>query len=69
MERLLAQAGIPENYQRVTSIDDFLLPKDNPTLRTALAAVMTGVRAYVREFPAIDKLASGGTGSSPSRMR
>ena len=52
----MARAGIPENYQHVTSIDDFILPKDNPTLRTALGAVMTGVRAYVREFPALDKL-------------
>lgn len=55
-ERLLDRAGIPENYQRVTSIDDFILPKDNPTLRAGLAAVMTGVRAYVREFPALDRL-------------
>src|ERR1051326_6414220 len=56
VDRLLDRAGIPENYQRVTSIDDFLLPSDTPMLRTALGAVMTGVRAYVREFPALDKL-------------
>jgi len=70
-ERLLTRAGIPANYQHVTSIDDFLLPKDNPTLRTALGAVMTGVRAYVREFPALDKLGllfMGPTGTGKTHL-
>lgn len=70
-DRLMARAGIPENYQRVTSIDDFILPKDNPTLRTALGAVMTGVRAYVREFPALDKLGllfMGPTGTGKTHL-
>jgi DNA replication protein DnaC len=47
-------AGIPLNYQN-SSIENFFLPQDNSIARSALATVMTSVRAYVREFPASDK--------------
>ena len=52
--RLLENAGIPENY-RAASIDSFRLPEDNPIARSGLASVMTQVRAFVREFPVLDK--------------
>jgi DNA replication protein DnaC len=53
-QRMLEGARIPENY-RAASIDNFILPKDNPTARSALGLVMTQIRSYVREFPAADK--------------
>lgn len=52
--RILEKAGIPENYGKA-SIDSFRLPDDNPIARSGLAAVMTQVRAFVREFPLLDK--------------
>ena len=52
--RLLDRAGIPENY-REASIDNFMLPKDNPTARTALGLVMAKVRGFVREYPTPEK--------------
>ena len=52
--RLLEHAGIPANY-RNASIDNFILPKDNPTATSALASVMLKVRGFVREFPTPDK--------------
>ena len=51
---VLEKADIPPNY-REASIDNFILPQDNPPARTALATVMTTVRAYVRECPVVDK--------------
>jgi DNA replication protein DnaC len=50
----LENAGIPENY-RNASIDSFRLPEDNPITRSGLAGVMTQVRAFMREFPVLDK--------------
>ncbi len=47
-------AGIPVNYQ-TASFDSFVLPEDNPISRRALATVMVDVRAFTREFPAVDK--------------
>lgn len=52
--RVLEGAGIPGNYKDA-SIDNFSLPKDNPTARAALGLVMTKVRGFVREFPNSDK--------------
>src|SRR5438094_825272 len=53
-QRMLEGARIPENY-RAASIDNFVLPKDNPTARSALGLVMTQIRSFVREFPAQEK--------------
>ncbi|HLJ50120.1 MAG TPA: ATP-binding protein [Bryobacteraceae bacterium] len=52
--RALASACIPPNYA-AAALDNFFLPQDNSIARTALAMVMTSVRAFVREFPTTDK--------------
>lgn len=66
--RVLEHAGIPPNY-RDASVQNFLLPQDNPIARSALSSVMTNVKAYVREFPMNDKpglllIGSPGTGKT-----
>lgn len=43
-------AGIPELY-RNASLDNFVLPSDNPIARRQLATVLLAVRSYAREFP------------------
>lgn len=48
--RLEDRANIPPLYQSA-SVDNFVLPTDNPTARTGLGTVVLTVRAYVREFP------------------
>lgn len=48
------RANIPPLYKNA-SVDNFRLPADNPVGRTALASVVLGVRAYVREFPNVPK--------------
>lgn len=53
-QRALEKAGIPDNYA-AASMDNFVLPRDNATARTALGLVMTKIRGYVREFPAAEK--------------
>ena len=47
-------AGIPLNYQKAT-LDNFIIPPDNPVARAGLAAVYMQVKAFVREFPADDR--------------
>lgn len=47
-------AGIPLNY-RDKSFDNFVLPADNPTARSALTTVMLQVKNFVREFPSGDR--------------
>lgn len=49
-ERLEERAQIPPLY-RNASIDNFILPKDNPVANRELAQVVITVRAFVREFP------------------
>ncbi len=48
------RAGIPPLY-RQASLDNFLLPADNPTANRGLAGVLLMVRSYAREFPASGK--------------
>jgi len=48
------RANIPPLYQSA-SVDNFVLPADNPTARTGLGTVVLTVRAYVREFPNLNK--------------
>jgi DNA replication protein DnaC len=43
-------AHIPPLYKNA-SFDNFILPQDNPTARTALATVLLAVKSFVREFP------------------
>jgi DNA replication protein DnaC len=47
-------AGIPPNYQNAT-LDNFIVPHDNPTARAGLGTVLMQVRGFVREFPAEDR--------------
>lgn len=67
-ERLQNLANIPPLYQNA-SLDNFLLPADNPTARAGLTTVMMTVRQYAREFPAGEKpglllLGEPGTGKT-----
>ncbi len=49
-QRLEDKAGIPPLY-RNASLDNFLLPQDNPTSRELLTHVVRTVRSYAKEFP------------------
>jgi DNA replication protein DnaC len=49
-ERLEDRSQIPPLY-RNASVDNFVLPKDNPVANRELAQVLVTVRAFVREFP------------------
>jgi len=53
--RLEEQAGIPPLYCNA-SLENFLLPQDNPIAHRGLAAVLNTVRGYSREYPAGGKL-------------
>lgn len=52
--RLEERANIPPLYEKA-SVDNFVLPSDNPIARTALASVALAVRGYVRDYPNIPK--------------
>jgi DNA replication protein DnaC len=51
---LIENADVPPNYANA-SIDNFLLPTDNPAGRGAMADVVLMVRGYIREYPVLDK--------------
>ena len=53
-KRLEAQANLPPLYQNA-SVDNFILPADNPVSRSALATVVVTVRGYVRDYPNVPK--------------
>jgi DNA replication protein DnaC len=53
-QRNEARANIPPLYENA-SVDNFILPAENPISRSALAKVLVDVRGYVREFPAVPK--------------
>src|ERR1700689_4576082 len=53
-ERFKERANIPPLYERA-SVDNFVLPPDNPVARTALASVALTVRGYVRDYPSVPK--------------
>ena len=48
------RVDIPKQFENA-GFENFELPSDNPTVRTALSTVFVGVRRYVREFPLSDK--------------
>ena len=48
------RAGIPPLY-RNASLDNFKLPKDNPTANRGLATVLLTVESFAREFPSEKK--------------
>jgi DNA replication protein DnaC len=47
------RAGLPPLYKHVT-LDNFIVPQDNPLARQGLGTVLMQVRGFVREFPAPD---------------
>src|SRR5579859_7548253 len=51
---VLENAGIPPNYAHA-SVDNFVLPRDNPAGRSAMAEVLITVRNYAKEYPVLDK--------------
>jgi DNA replication protein DnaC len=53
-QRVLDRANIPPLYQNA-SVDNFVLPSDNPVDRTQLATVVLTVRGYGREYPSVPK--------------
>ena len=53
-ERNEQAAKIPLLYQHA-SLENFVLPADNPISRTALGSVLLTVKSYVREFPRDDR--------------
>ena len=53
-QRLEERAHIPPLYQ-AASVDNFVLPPDNPTARAGLTTVLLTVRAYLREYPTLAK--------------
>lgn len=63
-------AGIPPLYANA-GFDNFMLPAGNPTAYNALGQVLTTVRSYAREFPAVDKpglLLIGDPGSGKTHL-
>jgi DNA replication protein DnaC len=52
--RIEERANIPPLY-RNASVDNFVLPHNNPIGGRDLAGVMLNVRAYVREYPGVPK--------------
>jgi DNA replication protein DnaC len=53
------------------SVENFVLPPDNPVSRPKLAKVLLDVRAYVREFPAVPQpglLFIGAPGSGKTHL-
>jgi len=64
------RAKIPPLY-RSASVENFVLPPDNPVSRPKLAKVLLDVRAYVREFPAVPQpglLFIGAPGSGKTHL-
>ena len=51
---LKESANIPPNYQQA-SLDNFHLPKDNPTAHSGLSNVRREVTSFVRYFPTKDR--------------
>lgn len=65
-----AAAGIPPNYANAT-LDNFVLPHDNPTARSGLALVLLQVKSFVREFPTPERpglLLVGDTGAGKTHL-
>lgn len=50
METLEEKSQIPPNFAKA-SLENFLLPQDNPTAHRALATVMVDVNSYARNYP------------------
>src|SRR5260370_23092542 len=51
-EDIKQNENIPANYAQA-SLDNFVLPQDNPTARTGLGMVLRQVMGFARDFPAV----------------
>ena len=52
--QLIQQAGIPANYERA-SLENFIIPQDNPVAKQGLGTLVLQVKSFLREFPAGDR--------------
>ena len=52
---LLENARIPPNYEQA-ALDNFALPRDNPTASSALGSALLAAKAFARDFPAVTPL-------------
>lgn len=69
-EALREASQIPPNYQHAT-LENFLVPQDNPVARLGLGTVMMQIRSFVREFPLGDRpglLLVGDTGTGKTHL-
>lgn len=51
-ESLFENAAIPPNYERAT-LDNFIVPQDNPIAREGLGKAQLQAKAFARDFPAV----------------
>jgi DNA replication protein DnaC len=61
---------IPPNYQQA-SLENFIVPQDNPVAKAGLGQVLMQVRSFVREYPAADRpglLLIGDTGTGKTHL-
>lgn len=68
--RMEERANIPPLYQNA-SVENFILPSDNPVARTPLATAVITVRGYVRDYPNVPKrglLFLGGSGCGKTHL-
>ncbi|MBZ5605947.1 MAG: ATP-binding protein [Acidobacteriia bacterium] len=49
---LLEKSRIPANYE-LASLDNFVLPQDNPTARSGLGIALRQATGFARDFPAV----------------
>jgi DNA replication protein DnaC len=68
--RMEERANIPLLYQNA-SVENFILPSDNPVARAPLATALITVRGYVRDYPNVPKpglLFLGAPGSGKTHL-
>ncbi len=69
-QRYRDRSGIPPLYESA-SMENFVLPSDNPIAHRGLASVMISARTYAREYPVVDKpglLFCGNTGVGKTHL-
>jgi DNA replication protein DnaC len=69
-EVIETRARIPENY-RNASLENFKLPRDNSIAQSQLASVLLVVRAFIRDFPVVNRqglLFVGDTGTGKTHL-
>jgi DNA replication protein DnaC len=67
---LMERSRIPANYE-LTTLDNFVLPHDNPTARTGLGIALRQANGFARDFPAVTPpglLLIGDTGTGKTHL-